>query len=97
MRRRALLVTAIIVGTLAIPVSAQAAVDDVNTTRLRDAVTVNGILTHERALQRIANKNGGTRASGTPGYTASAAYVKDRLTKAGYTVTEQAFEFPFYQ
>ena len=97
MRRRALLVTAIIVGTLAIPVSAQAAVDDVNTTRLRDAVTVSGILTHERALQRIANKNGGTRASGTPGYAASAAYVKDRLTKVGYTVTEQAFEFPFYQ
>ena len=43
---------------------------------LRDAVTVNGILSHERALQRIANQNGGTRASGTPGYAASAAYVK---------------------
>ena len=30
---------------------------------------------HERALQTIANANGGTRASGTPGYDASVAYV----------------------
>ena len=29
--------------------------------KLRDAVTVNGILGHERVLQRIANQNGGTR------------------------------------
>ena len=41
-------------------------VDDINTTKLREAVTVNGILGHERALQRIANQNDGTRASGTP-------------------------------
>ena len=55
------------------------AVDEVNTKKLRDNVTVNGILGHERALQRIANMNGGTRASGTPGYDASAAYVANRL------------------
>ena len=52
------------------------AVDEVNTKKLRKDVTVNGILAHERALQRIANKNGGTRASGTPGYDASVAYVQ---------------------
>ena len=73
------------------------AVDEINTKKLREDVTVNGILEHERALQRIANMNGGTRASGTPGYDASAAYVKDRLKKAGYKVSEQTFEFPFFQ
>ncbi|GAB1692082.1 M20/M25/M40 family metallo-hydrolase [Krasilnikovia sp. M28-CT-15] len=73
------------------------AVDKVNSKRLRDAVTVNGILGHERVLQRIAGQNGGTRASGTPGYAASAAYVKDTLTAAGYRVSEQEFTFPFFR
>ena len=62
------------------------AIDDVNTQKLRKAVTVSGILQHERALQRIANQNDGTRASGTPGYDASAAYVAKKLRKAGYKV-----------
>jgi hypothetical protein len=52
--------------------------------RLRSAVTVGGILGHERALQSIANANGGTRASGTPGFAASADYVAGRLERAGY-------------
>jgi hypothetical protein len=43
---------------------------------LRDAVTVGGIMKHEKAFQKIANDNDGTRASGTPGYDASLAYVK---------------------
>jgi hypothetical protein len=60
-------------------------------------VTVGGILSHERVFQRIANQNGGTRASGTPGYEASADYVAGRLRAAGYTVTGQEFVFPFYQ
>jgi hypothetical protein len=47
-------------------------------------VTVGGILGHERALQSIANANGGTRASGTPGFAASADYVAGRLERAGY-------------
>ena len=57
------LVTALLMATPAL------AVDDVNTKRLRNAVTVGGILSHERVFQRIANQNGGTRASGTPGTT----------------------------
>lgn len=73
------------------------AVDPVNTQRLRQAVTVNGILSHERALQRIANESGGTRASSTPGYARSAAYVKQRLAAAGYRVSEQSFTFPFFR
>jgi Zn-dependent M28 family amino/carboxypeptidase len=73
------------------------AVDEVNTKRLRDAVTVNGILQHERAFQRIANSNGGTRASGTAGYDASADYVVNRLERAGYSVRRQTFTFPFFR
>ena len=60
-------------------------------------MTVNGILQHERAFQAIANANGGTRASGTPGYEASLQYVKGRLQKAGYRVKEQEFTFPFFR
>jgi Zn-dependent M28 family amino/carboxypeptidase len=81
---------------LAVPAPAFA-VDDINTKKIRNAVTVGGILSHERALQRIANQNGGTRASGTPGYAASAEYVKGVLTRAGYQVSEQEFTFPFFR
>ena len=94
MRTRAALVTSLMAATMVVPVSAaSAAVDDVNTTKLRKAVSVNGILKHERALQQIANANGGTRASGTPGYTASVQYVKGQLVRAGYDVTVQKFDF----
>jgi hypothetical protein len=72
------------------------AIDEVNTTRLRRAVTVSGILGHERVFQRIANDHGGTRASGTSGYDASADYVEGRLKDAGYDVTRQSFDFPFF-
>jgi len=64
---------------------------------LRKAVTVDRIMGHEQALQDIADANGGTRASGTPGFAASADYVAGVLQKAGYTVTRQTFEFPFFQ
>ena len=81
-------------GVLAPPA---VALDEVNTKRLRDAVTVNGIMRHERALQFIANANGGTRVSGGAGFDASASYVKRQLEQAGYRVSEQSFEFPFFQ
>ncbi|MFD0891653.1 PA domain-containing protein, partial [Streptosporangium algeriense] len=52
---------------------------------------------HLAAFQRIATANGGTRAAGTRGYDESAGYVADRLRAAGYQVTEQEFEFPFFR
>jgi Zn-dependent M28 family amino/carboxypeptidase len=88
-------VLAALIGS-AVLASPAVALDEVNTKRLRDAVTVNGILRHERALQFIANANAGTRVSGTPGFEASADYVTRRLAQAGYTVSEQSFEFPFF-
>jgi Zn-dependent M28 family amino/carboxypeptidase len=97
-RRRLLTVLGLVglVTAMAVPAPALA-VDEINTKRIRDAVTVGGILAHERAFQRIANENGGTRASGTPGYAASAEYVKGVLTRAGYQVSEQEFTFPFFR
>src|SRR3712207_3176918 len=65
---------------------------------LREAVEPAGILVHERRLQRIANNNNNdTRASGTPGYDASADYVAAKLEAAGYDVTAQPFEFPYFE
>jgi Zn-dependent M28 family amino/carboxypeptidase len=94
-RKLAIPAAALLLVTLA--ASPASAVDTVNSKKLRDAVTVSGIIGHERALQRIANENGGTRASGTPGYAASAKYVKQTLRKAGYKISEQTFTFPFFQ
>ncbi|GAB2862486.1 M28 family metallopeptidase [Nocardioides pacificus] len=67
------------------------------TKRLRKAVTTRQIMEHNRAFQRIANRNDGNRASGTPGYDASADYVMRKLKRAGYRVREQEFTFPFFQ
>jgi Zn-dependent M28 family amino/carboxypeptidase len=66
-----------------------------DSSRLTKAVTVNGQLKTLRQLQVIANRNDGNRASGLPGYDASAAYVAKELRKAGYRVTTQSFTFPF--
>jgi hypothetical protein len=95
--RRGCLAATAALSLLAFVPPAHAALDEVNTKRLRDAVTVNGLLQHERALQSIANLNGGTRASGTAGYEASVNYVTRRLERAGYRVTRQEFTFPFFR
>jgi len=38
----------------------------------------------------------GNRVAGSAGYDASAEYVKNQLQKAGYQVSTQEFEFPFF-
>jgi Zn-dependent M28 family amino/carboxypeptidase len=43
----------------------------------------------------VADANGGTRASGTPGYTASVDYVASTLRAAGWQVTLDPFDFTF--
>ena len=62
---------------------------------LRRAVTPAGLREHLVAFERIARAHDGTRAAGTPGYDASARYVRDLLRSAGYEVRFQ--EFPFEQ
>ena len=52
-----------------------------------------GMMGHLEALQRIADDNGGTRASGTSGYEESGRYVEEQLRAAGYTPVRQTFTF----
>ncbi|WP_073257496.1 M28 family peptidase [Cryptosporangium aurantiacum] len=65
--------------------------------KLTSAVTPAGVLGHLRQFQRIADANGDTRASGTPGYDRSADYVAQKLQRAGYRVSRQSFQFPFFE
>lgn len=93
--RRALL-AAVTVAVFALPGVAQAR-DDFNSKPFRQKVTVANMLVHERALQRFADENGGTRAAGTPGNTATTDYVLKTMRAAGWNARLQPFEFPFFQ
>jgi Zn-dependent M28 family amino/carboxypeptidase len=64
--------------------------------RIQKAVTIQGIVEHLETFQDIADTNGGTRASGTPGSDESVDYVADRLKSAGYDVELQTFTFPVF-
>jgi Peptidase family M28/PA domain len=61
--------------------------------KLRQAVTVAGILEHENAFQDIAEFTGGNRLSGAPGYDASAQYVAEQAEAAGLEVSTQEFDY----
>lgn len=60
---------------------------------LRAALTVAGMEQHLAQFRAIAAAQGDNRAAGTDGYHASAAYVAEQLTAAGYDVTLQPFTF----
>ena len=62
---------------------------------LARAVTVRGLVEHLRALQRIADAAGGTRAAGGPSDRASERYVAARLRAAGWRVRLQPVSFPY--
>jgi Zn-dependent M28 family amino/carboxypeptidase len=101
------LVLALLAALLAVGAASAAPGDATDPTlsasaKLRKAVEPASILVHERRFQRIADANPnaqgvGTRASGTPGYKASADYVASKLRRAGYEVSRQTFEFPFFE
>lgn len=88
----AAMIAALLAGSIA---SSVAGADIAESKGFRKAVTLAGVREHQAALQAIADANDGLRASGTPGYDDSAAYVFDRLTAAGYSPTYQEFTFPF--
>ena len=94
--RKAALVALALAGVLVGAPAVSAAPTATDTSALRNAVTVSGIMKHEKALQQIANSNGGTRASGLPGFDASRDYVVDKLEAAGYDVEVQPFDFDFF-
>src|SRR4051795_8544383 len=97
-RRAAVLAVIVAFGAGAGSASAATQTD---TTALQDAVKVgnsrSGIMKHENQLQKIADRNDGTRATGTSGHEASAAYVIDQLEATGYyNVSTQPFIAPVF-
>jgi len=68
----------------------------VNSSPLREAVTLDAVRDHQAAFQAIADANGGVRTSGTLGFDDSAAYVATQLEAAGYNVSLQTFNYPFF-
>jgi Zn-dependent M28 family amino/carboxypeptidase len=79
--------------TLSITFSLVSAAVQVDTSDLREAVTVDGVRAHQQAFQDIADANGGIRRAGTSGYDESADYVASQMLAAGYEVTIQEFDF----
>ena len=71
------------------------AADDAGATEkaraLADAVTLDGAVKHLEAFQDIANRNGGNRALGSPGYEQSVEYAEKVLREAGYNPVRQEF------
>ncbi|MDS1115587.1 M28 family metallopeptidase [Gordonia westfalica] len=68
-------------------------VGEVTPAGLADAVTIDRVMGHVRALQQVADNHRGTRASGTPGYDASVDYVAGLLRTAGFEVTTPEFSY----
>ena len=86
-------VAAAATGTVA-PAAAAVSTD---TSSFRKAVTIGGMTEHLAGLKAAADTNSDTRASGTPGYEASAVYVEQQLTAAGYAAERQYFYFDYFQ
>ena len=82
--------------TAVISISVHSAVR-VDTSSLREAVTVEGVRSHQAAFQDAADANGGIREASSPGYQASVDYVVEEMEGAGYDVTVQTFDFPFFE
>ncbi|RJL22713.1 M28 family metallopeptidase [Bailinhaonella thermotolerans] len=89
---------AILASALSLPLSTALPVSaDPDPAALAQQVRTQPVKRHLEAFQKIAEANGGNRAAGTPGYDASRDYVAAQLKRAGYDVTLQAFQFPFFQ
>ena len=88
---------ALLLATTTLGAATGSAQDLVDSTNFRNAVTLENIRAHQRALQRIANRSDGTRASGTPGYARSADYVVSQLPASAYAINRQVFEFSLFE
>lgn len=64
---------------------------------LGERIDPDGVQRHLRALQRIADQNGGNRASGLPGYEASVDYVAGKLRSAGFDVRTPEFTYQAFR
>ncbi len=63
--------------------------------KLTECIRLDQVRAHQAAFQAIADANGGNRAAGLPGYTASVEYVVSKLEAAGWDVTLDEFEYEF--
>lgn len=86
----------VVVGVVFFLTREPSAPQRVDSTAFRAEITTQGIHRHLDALQSIAGANGGNRAVGTPGFTATVDYVRQQLTEAGYQVETQSFRFPYF-
>jgi len=99
MRRKITFIAVILVSLLGLACTGKQTDDGrVNNTsdELLERVTIDGVRAHQSVLQSIADANGGTRVSGTPGYDESAGYVASQMESAGYDVTMQQFQYPAF-
>lgn len=55
-------------------------------------IPVNAVRAHLEKLEAIAERNGGNRAAGSPGYQASLDYLRGKLDAAGYVTSVQRFD-----
>jgi len=62
-----------------------------------DGITKARMTAHFEALQRIADENGGTRTTGSPGFEASLAYVERTLRGAGLEPKREPFDVIAYR
>ncbi|WP_322919207.1 M28 family peptidase [Nocardioides renjunii] len=61
--------------------------------KLLECVSAEGVTKHLQAFQAIADANGGTRATETPGYRASVDYVVEVLEKSGWSADVVPFTY----
>jgi aminopeptidase S len=66
-------------------------VSGVDARAVLEAFKSRGMVDHLEALQRVADANGGNRASGTAGYEESVRYVEEQLRAAGSSPVRQTF------
>ncbi len=67
------------------------------TQALARAITPGHLKAHLEALEAVAERNKGTRAAGTPGYSESVAYVVRQLRAAGLRPRQKTFSFDYFR
>jgi Zn-dependent M28 family amino/carboxypeptidase len=64
--------------------------------QVSSSVTIDAMVKHLQKLQDIADANGGTRVTGSPGFDASVKFVADTLRDKGFDVTTPEFEMDVF-
>ena len=87
----------VIGGALIASMPAQSfAAKAIDTTALRDAVTLDAMRSHQQAFQDAADAGDGTREASSQGYFDSVDHIVN-LLDGDYDVTVQYFDYPFFE